>query len=193
MKKIIVNADDLGINIAINKAIKEASTFGILKSACIIVNYDEYENTIKDLSSLNLDIGIHLNISEGKSLDKDVKHFLTNKAGGFNQNFIDLLLKSNSKNYLKQIEKEFRLQIEKMLNSGLKPSFICSHIHIHSIPKIFELTCKLANEYKIEKIRLQKENFYLANNKFNFKFILGITKNIILNIFSKINEKKLLK
>lgn len=43
---------------------------------------------------------------------------------------------------------------------------IDSHVHTHSIPRIFELVCKLAQEYGIKQIRTQYEQPYIIPDVF---------------------------
>ena len=65
MKKIILTADDLGINKETNKAIEEAYKKGTLTSACIMTNMDCFVDALQVIKNCpNLDIGIHLNIIE---------------------------------------------------------------------------------------------------------------------------------
>ena len=51
-------------------------------------------------------------------------------------------------------------EIEKVLDK-VEAKHLNSHVHVHGIPKIFELTCKLAKEYNINYIRTQFEMPYL--------------------------------
>ena len=123
---------------------------------------------------------------------------LTDNQGNFNNSFGALLLKSlnpNNKAFMEQIEKEFRAQIEKVM-SRTKVTHIDSHVHTHSIPKIFELTAKLAKEYGIKQIRTQFEKPYLmpdASRIFNRKYPINLVKVALLEFFTLINEKTVFK
>ena len=175
MKKFILNADDFGMSEAYNRAVLEGYEFGILKSTSLTANGEAFEEACKKVipACPDLGVGIHLNIIEGKALCPDLDQ-LTDNQGNFNNSFGALLLKSlnpNNKAFMEQIEKEFRAQIEKVM-SRTKVTHIDSHVHTHSIPKIFELTAKLAKEYGIKQIRTQFEKPYLmpdASRIFNRK------------------------
>lgn len=198
MKKIILTADDLGMNEDINDAVEIGHSKGLLTSSCIITNMDNYNNTLSRLSKNNSlsDIGIHLNLIEGKALLKQQNNPLVNKNGYFNNSFIKILINSYNKNYLKFVEKEFCAQIEKLLNDGIKPDYVNSHVHTHAIPKVFELTCRLAKKYDIKKIRTQKENFYIApefKRHLKLSYFINIIKNILLNFFTLLNQKNIKK
>ena len=188
MKKVIINADDFGISREANLAIKEGYEKGIITSTSLIVNMSAFEHAIFEIlpTSPNLDVGFHFNIIEGKSLTNQT--LLCDKNGVFNQSYGQIIIKSFNKKFLKQVEIEFRAQIEKAL-SHTKISHIDSHVHTHAIPNIFKLVSKLAKEYNIPYIRTQKEVPYIVWKKsFNIKFPINIIKNILLNLFSLINK-----
>ena len=199
MKKFILNADDFGISEAYNRAVLEGYEFGILKSTSLTANGEAFEEACKKVipACPDLGVGIHLNIIEGKALCPDLDQ-LTDNQGNFNNSFGALLLKSlNPKNkvFMEQIEKEFRAQIEKVM-SRTKVTHIDSHVHTHSIPKIFELTAKLAKEYGIKQIRPQFEKPYLmpdASRIFNRKYPINLIKVALLEFFTLINEKTVFK
>ncbi len=199
MKKFILNADDFGMSTAYNRAVLEGYEYGILKSASLTANGEAFEEACTKVipSCPDLGVGIHLNIIEGKSLCTDLDQ-LTDDEGNFNNSFGELLLKSlNPKNtaFIEQIEKEFRAQIEKVINRT-QVTHIDSHVHTHSIPKIFELTAKLAKEYGIKQIRTQFEKPYLmpdVNRIINRKYPINLIKVALLEFFTLINEKTVLK
>ena len=62
--------------------------------------------------------------------------------------------KSFDKEFLIQVETEFRAQIEKTINQT-KIHHLDSHVHTHAIPNIFKITLNLAKEYNIPYIRTQ--------------------------------------
>ena len=188
-KKFILTADDFGLLKELNFAVLEGVRDGILTSTCVCANGEFYTHAMKEiLPKINeVDLGVHLNIIEGKGL---LEHrFLTDKTGNFKHGFISLLINSYRKEFLKEIEAEFRAQIEQVLKdakaANVGANFVNSHVHTHGIPKIFELTARLASEYKIPSVRLQAEKFYRANRP---PKLVNIVKVVLLNYFSIINR-----
>jgi len=55
--------------------------------------------------------------------------------------------------YLPAIEREWRLQIERLTALGAKPSGIDSHRHLHHLPGLAGLSIRLAKEYGIGRMR----------------------------------------
>ena len=198
-KKFILNADDFGMSDAFNRAVREGYAFGILKSASLVANGDAFEAACNDIipACPDLGVGIHLNVIEGKSLSSNLD-MLTDEEGNFNNSFGNLLFKAlnrKNKSFFEQLEKEFRAQIEKVM-SRTKVSHIDSHVHVHSIPPIFELVCRLAKEYGIKQIRTQYEKPYIIPDIFkhiNLVYPVNLIKVILLNFFTLLNENTVYK
>lgn len=193
-KIVIFTADDFGLTEQANLAVLKGISEGFLTSACICANGEFYEHAFNEILPKipQIDLGVHLNIIDGRSL---LGHtLLTNENSEFNHGFISLLLNSYRKKFLKEIELEFRAQIEKVLKdserTGLKVNFLNSHVHTHSIPKIFELTCKLAKEYGISAVRNQAEKIYFSSQPIK---PLNLVKIMLLNYFSIINRPQIKK
>lgn len=189
-KYFILNADDFGMSEYFNKAVLEGANNGILTSASICANGESFEDAINNIlpQCNGLSLGVHLNIIEGKSLTNCP--LLTDESGNFNNGYISLILKSLNKDFMVQVEKEFRAQIEKIL-SRAKVDHIDSHVHTHAIPAIFELTAQLAQEYEIPYIRTQFEKPYLVpslKKHINLKYPPNILKIILLNSFTMLNK-----
>lgn len=197
-KKFILNADDLGLSNNINKGVIDGYNSGVLKSASVCANGEAFLPAVNEIlpECPNLCVGVHLNIIEGKSLAPAEKiPMLVDKNGYFNNSYTQLIAKSNKEEFLNQVETEFRIQIEKILEH-LKPAHIDSHVHTHGIPNLFELTCKLAQEYNIPYVRTQYEQPYITpilNKHLNLKYPVNQLKVILLNSFTMVNKKTLKK
>lgn len=193
-KKFILNADDFGLSMDLNRAVLEGYKYGLLKSASLVANGDAYDEAVNTIlpQCPDLGVGVHLNVIEGKSICTDLKS-LTDSKGIFNNSYIQLLIKAyNPKDvdFMEELEREFRRQIEKVM-SKTKVSHIDSHVHVHSIPKIFDLVCRLAKEYGINQVRTQFEKPYFVpdfQKHMNLKYPLNIIKSILLGAFTVVNE-----
>lgn len=198
-KKFILNADDFGLSKAHNRAILEGCQSGLLKSASLLANTEGFEEAVSSIipQCPELGVGIHLNVMEGKSLCEDLTT-LTDKDGNFNNSYIQLLIKAynpKENEFFAELEREFRRQIEKIM-SKTKVTHIDSHVHIHSIPKIFELVCRLAKEYGITQVRTQFERPYIipdVKKHLNLKFFINIIKTMLLGFFTIFNEAQIYK
>ena len=198
-KKFVLNADDFGMSNAFNTAVKEGFEAGILKSTSLVANGDAFDAAVRVSEACpELGVGVHLNIIEGKSLGKDLRE-LTDANGNFDNSYGKLILKAykpNNADFMEQLEYEFREQIEKVKDAGIKISHIDSHVHTHAIPPIFELVCKLAKEYDIKQIRTQHEHFYTIPDIYthlNLKYPVNLIKIALLNTFTAMNRAKVQK
>ena len=192
-KRFILNADDFGMSKDINKAVFDGYSYGLLKSVSLVANGEDFDEAISMISQCpDLGIGVHLNLTVGKSICTDLES-LTDKDMKFNNSYFQILLKSyNSKDteFLDEVEREFRRQIEKVL-SKTKVTHIDSHQHIHSIPKIFEIVCRLAKEYGIAQVRTHFEKFYIVpdvHKHLQFKYFINLLRVALFNLFTLFNE-----
>ncbi len=101
-----------------------------------------------------LAIGVHLNLLKEKALLPAAKvHSLVNGNGIFYTlpRFVPRLLSGRID--LREVEAELRIQIEKIVDAGLKVTHLDSHRHFHIYPSILNVVVRLAREYRIDKIR----------------------------------------
>ena len=189
-RKFILNADDFGMSKELNKAVLDGHNNGFLTSASLCANGKAFSAAVNDIlpECPGLGTGVHLNVIEGKSLTKC--KLITDKNGNFNKGYLYVMLNSHKKSLLNELEAEFRAQIE-TVKKYCKPDHIDSHVHVHAIPKIFELTAKLAKEYEIPFIRTQYEKFYTIpslKKHLNLAYFINIIKIILLNTFTLKNK-----
>lgn len=187
-KKFILNADDFGMTTAFNKAVLDGYNLGFLTSASICANGKAFEPAVNEIipECPNLGIGVHLNIIEDFALADNQK---------FTNGYLKIMALAEKCEFINSVEKEFRLQIERVLKYT-KVDHIDSHVHVHGIPNIFELTCKLAKEYEIKQVRTQFEKFYFVPSVFkhlNFKYPPNILKVMLLNSFTQKNRETVFK
>jgi predicted glycoside hydrolase/deacetylase ChbG (UPF0249 family) len=152
MIHLIVNADDLGINEERDRGIIEAYEHGIVTSASIIANGRSCASATAHASSVGLPVGVHLNLSDGTTLSGPIAGLTDqdNRLPGKQQLRRYLL---GDKHDHAGIRRELSAQIEKVLETGLKPGHIDGHQHCHSYPPLFEMVIGLAGEYGLDAIR----------------------------------------
>ena len=193
-KFFILNADDFGLSKDTNRAVYEGYQAGLLKSVSLMANGEAFENAVNEIlpQCPGIGVGVHLNLIEGKSLCQD-ETSLVDSEWNFKNSFINLLLRAynpKDKEFMSQIEREFRLQIEKVL-SKTTVTHIDSHVHIHAIPKIFDLVCRLAKEYGIKQVRTQFEKPYIIPDVYKhltWKYPINIIKSNLLGFFTLFND-----
>jgi predicted glycoside hydrolase/deacetylase ChbG (UPF0249 family) len=160
MKKVIINADDFGLVQGVNEGILKAHQEGILTSATLLANMPGFDQAV-DMARANpeLGVGVHLNILRGQPLSQPQKvGSLLSRELRFIPSVPNLLYRMTLRRVIfDEVEREFRAQVEKVLNAGIEPSHIDSEKHIHLIWPLFRIVLKLAKEYKINKVRFIQE------------------------------------
>lgn len=161
MLKLIVNADDFGLNHKINEEILLSYRDGILRSVSIMANGNSFIEAVNLAKEYKMDVGVHIALVDGIPINEPSRiSSLIDSEGQF-------LKDSNSflKRYLigkislDDIKKEFALQIEKAIDHGLKITHLDSHQHLHILPQIFEIAKFFSSKYSIKYIRYPKEKF----------------------------------
>ena len=160
MKNVIVNADDFGLIQSVNEGIIRAHREGILTNASLMANAPGFDHAV-ELAGRNKDlgVGVHLNILRGKPLSETGRiRSLVSGDGKFLPYLFRLYRRLILKKIeLHEIENEMRLQIEKVLNAGIRPSHLDSEKHVHLLKPLFRLVLKLAKAYEIPKVRFIRE------------------------------------
>jgi hopanoid biosynthesis associated protein HpnK len=155
-KKLIVTADDLGLTRRINEAIARAHREGIVTAASLMVNGGAFESAIDVLRSTpDLDAGLHLNLTEGRSVSLPARiPTLANSAGFLYHHPFDLMIALwRGKVQHADVEREIRAQLEKALDAGARISHVDGHKHVHVAPAVFRIACRVAPEYDVWAIR----------------------------------------
>lgn len=160
MKQLIVNGDDFGMAPGVNRAIVRAHREGILSSTSLLANGASFDEAVR-LARENprLGVGVHLNLTQGRPLsDPGTLGALLGAGGEFLGSaeplYFRMLLNRISEG---AIEQEFRAQIEKVRDAGLRPTHLDGHQHVHMWPPVFRVTARLAAEYGLAGVRSSRE------------------------------------
>ena len=195
--KIIFNADDFGISRGVNAAIIEAHTKGILNATSLMINQEFAAEAVAAARKMpNLEIGLHLNLTNEKpAADPQDIPLLVGLDGKLKNGFVNLLLLSflHPKKFADQVETEIRAQVQKYLATGLDMAHIDGHRHVHLIPAVFKIVRKIAEEYKVPRIRVMNENALNTirqNKSKSWLFDGGLVKYFILRALTWWNGYK---
>ena len=164
-KRLIVNADDLGLSRGITDGILFSHQQGIVTSASYMVNQPASEYAAERLRECpTLDVGIHLNLCQGRPvLQPNAVPSLVNSGGYFlppARMARKLALWQASP---KEIQAEFCAQIDRMLASGLTPSHADSHHRFHFYPAAAAAFEQAVRSRGIYRARAARKVFWPAN------------------------------
>lgn len=158
MKKIIINADDFGINEMVTSEIERMILAGAVSSTTVMAN-GECLNEVRRFAVQNPEAsyGVHLCLSEYDSITKSVglqKAGITDEKGRFIHKAIFNLESLKDYEVQKAIAEELNAQIDIVSSLGFPISHADSHHHIHTIYQLRELFSDILQKRGIKKVRL---------------------------------------
>jgi predicted glycoside hydrolase/deacetylase ChbG (UPF0249 family) len=202
---VTVHADDMGATSSITSLYLDLMENRIINQSSILANcidFQEFKFNLNDRNIVTeLNFYLHLNLTEGPALTTTGKSLITDSNGNLNLSFtriIFLLLvlnKTNKAKFLKAIEAEWIAQYE-TLDQFLDQFEFCkfigvdSHMHIHMLPKLYEIASRIALFTPYKQLRIPKERIYLSEFRdlFSFNYYKGIVKNLTLKLLMRINR-----
>jgi hopanoid biosynthesis associated protein HpnK len=167
---LIVSADDMGLSEGHNRAIVQAHSEGILTSASLLACGMAFDDAVARARTLpNLGIGVHLTLLEGMpvcppTMVPDL--VVPGENGTFGTRYGGLLWGLTfGQVRLCQVGDEWRAQIVKALEGGLRITHLDSHKHVHMHPQLLGVALALADEYDIPRMRLSRPARLLSGAK----------------------------
>lgn len=145
--KLIVNADDFGYSPGQNQGIIKAHAEGIVTSTTCLANAPYLENALSLAKNHpDLGIGVHLVLDMGTPiLPREMIPSLVAPDGSFKKFPEDKPL-----NLIQhEVYLEWCAQVEKIIASGISPTHLDGHHHLHLHPDLFEVTLSIAKKYNL--------------------------------------------
>jgi predicted glycoside hydrolase/deacetylase ChbG (UPF0249 family) len=139
--RVIVNADDFGLHPAVNEAVSRGHTDGLITSASLMTLGSACEDAVRLARRLpTLDLGLHFCLVGVRGLPAGLGPFaIACLRGQFPSS---------------RIAGELRRQLTFAQGTGLSISHIDAHQHLHALPWVMRIVCRMAAEYDIPGIRL---------------------------------------
>jgi predicted glycoside hydrolase/deacetylase ChbG (UPF0249 family) len=159
-RKVVVTADDAGLRSQWDRAILGAHRSGGITAVSVVTNGPSYPEMRADLlETPDLDVGVHLNLIEGRPLGTPERaSSLTGGTGSFPGSVLRFLsLYLTGRTDRDQISMEWEHQIRRAVDDGLRPVHLNSHYHVHLLPGLFEMSVSLARRFEIPFVRVADE------------------------------------
>ena len=195
MRKLIINADDLGFSPAVNRAVLEGAAFGTITAASLMVNMPFAAAAVGLVRRHcpELSLALHFTLTSGKPVASPEEiPLLVDERGYFKHGFLglwkNLALKKRHNAFLNQVHTEFQSQFHRMeqfaQSHGLRFDHLDSHQHIHVLPGIREILQQTADEHGLH-LRVPRELFGSVErfaSRFHTWLPGGILKRTLLNM-----------
>ena len=160
MKRLIINADDLGADAPRNAGIFEAIRSGRVTSASILPNGPALQDALDRIhtgSIGNISWGVHLNLSEGLPLSTG--SLLLGPDGKFKGKGPTqrLLMRQEGRDLEREVIDEIDAQISLLKASGILLHHLDGHQHVHVFPAVLRAMLRAAIKHEIPWIRMPYE------------------------------------
>jgi predicted glycoside hydrolase/deacetylase ChbG (UPF0249 family) len=157
-RRLIINADDLGMSSAVNDAIFESMEAGFVTSATVLANGDAVDDAVRGAARFpKCSFGVHLNITTGRPLSSAPGLSpLLDESGRMRRVIFDL---KPERGLAEAIATEWSTQVKALRDRGLRISHLDSHEHVHTIPALFLSFKSVQREFQIRRARVTK-NLY---------------------------------
>jgi predicted glycoside hydrolase/deacetylase ChbG (UPF0249 family) len=161
LKRLIVNADDLGADEARNAGIIEAIEAGSVTAASILVNGPAFQDCLQRIASADfnhISFGVHLNLTEGMPLRPGLKSITGPNGFFFGKEETHRRLMSKGDDVLEnEVRQEFAAQIQALRDAGIRIDHMDGHQHVHIFPAAIDATVRTAREFGIPWMRIPEE------------------------------------
>ena len=163
MRRVIVNADDFGLTVGVNRAIVEAHEEGIVSSTTLMANAQAFDDAVKRVRLLTdrqprMSVGCHVVLVDGDPLLPAGQVASLLAGGQRNGHFRETLSSFATAALLgklrpEEIEAEAMAQMQRIRSAGVQPSHIDSHKHAHMFPPVLGPLLRAACSKGVRAVR----------------------------------------
>jgi predicted glycoside hydrolase/deacetylase ChbG (UPF0249 family) len=181
---LVVNADDYGGFACVSRGIIEAAESGVVTATGVFANMSSFEERVAWLKQCEeLDVGVHLNLTDGAPLTERMRKSLARWSGAFPRKLAMVMAILSGTVRLDDIEGEWRAQVERCRGAGLKLSFLNSHEHLHMLPGLLPMAKRLAADYDIAHVRFPTARFGGADS------MASLVRSAVINVLGALNRR----
>ncbi|MFZ1935816.1 MAG: ChbG/HpnK family deacetylase [Thermoguttaceae bacterium] len=184
---LALHADDFGMNQAVSDGILHGFRQGLSTSTSLLSNAPDAARALSHWKELLVeraagrlpssdvrrrlgdpdvpfDLGVHLNLTQGRPLDDRYPAELLDAEGRFPGVFsLFARLRRSGGKWREAIRGEWRRQIEFLCDHGLRPTHLNGHQYVEMLPATAELVPELMTHFGIKSVRIAWEPALLRN------------------------------
>ncbi len=165
MRRLIVNADDFGLTLGVNRAVLELHRTGALTSATLMAKAPASEDAIEQARNAPLlSVGCHVVLVDGEPIlspRRDIPNLADPSSGRLPPSIVNFLLwlygrSSRLNSFARrtaEIEAEAGAQIARLQSSGLRLTHVDTHKHTHMFPAVLRPLLRAARAAGISAVR----------------------------------------
>jgi len=176
---LIINADDFGGSESVNRAVAEAHRAGTVTSASLMAGGPAFDSAASLAAGLpGLGLGLHFQLSQGRPLSGHGQvPSLCGEGGDFlsRRRLLGRLLGGQVRPGEIRIELESQLQV--LEKSGLRPSHIDGHQHVHILPGVIGVVLEAARRRGLA-VRVPLEQLIRTGGRMSWQDLLRAAKKL---------------
>jgi hopanoid biosynthesis associated protein HpnK len=160
VKRLIICADDFGLDPAVNEAVEEAHRHGILSTASLMVGAPATADAVARARLLpGLRVGLHLVLVDGRPVSPPAEvSGLVGDTGEFDRNMaragVRFLFAPRVR---RQLATEIHAQFKAFRATGLALDHVNAHKHMHLHPTVAGLIIEIGRDYGMKAVRVPAE------------------------------------
>lgn len=193
-RRLIINADDFGRDVAANEAIADAFDRGILTTTSLMVNEPAAAAAVELARKRpQLGVGLHLTLVCGHAAcsHTEAPH-LADEQGRLSEN---APLAGMRYFFNRAAREELRLEVEKQFQrfheTGLPLDHVNGHLHLHLHPVVANILLDHAQEWEIRTFRWTHDLFWMSWKLERGPLLYRVSHAIIFNALSARVTKRL--
>lgn len=171
MRRLIINADDLGLTPGVNRGILEAHQRGIVTSSTLMACGAAFDDAVTATSqAASLSVGCHVLLVDAAPLlelqQVSTLAFANSAGPHFPSSIVEFAYRAIARRLKEdQIEAEITAQIRKLQSAGIQVSHLDSHKHTHMFPVVFRPMLRAARKCGVPAVRNPFEPFLFASGR----------------------------
>ena len=155
MRRLIINADDLGYTSGVSRAIVEAHTRGVVTSSTLMANSAHFAEGVQITKALpNLSVGCHVMLIDGEPLEPPTRIRTLTNGNSFRDGIKSFAARAIAgRMNPDEIVREATAQIRKIQAAGISVSHFDTHKHTHLFPSVLRPLLKAARDCGVRALR----------------------------------------
>ena len=174
LRRLIVNADDLGIAEGVDRGILEAHAAGVVTAASLLANGGSFAHAVRlARAAPTLSIGVHLDFVAGRPLTK-ARSLVDARSGRFHSLARLAVLATLGRVAEDDVIGETTAQIARVRDAGLHVTHVDSHRHAHVIPAVWKGVALATEAAQAGPLRMPVERLTMTRGRHGAGFAFRI-------------------
>lgn len=160
-KTVLFSADDFGASSVINAAVVQAHRRGLLTSAGLMATGAAFREAAQLARECpDLSVGLHLSLLQAQPVSDAARlPRLAGSLGRLPENPVRAGFQFFFQRGVRaELKRESEAQLYRFLETGLAPTHLDGHHHLHVHPAVFPIVLGLMTKYSIPALRLPRED-----------------------------------